>query len=239
MQEKARRPYNKSMLVGGISLILIGLILGICIILFNLNTYANTISKYTESDKIAVEKEITLNDENYNYYVEKSKELTATKQKYQREIAKLHQDEIGNEKYLELDAKITEITKNIEEVDSKKYASVAKKNQLRQEYEKIESALNAKENPFGLIKRYIIGLVIIIITLIGGACLINYSFQPDMDEIILNNQKRIDAEFNKTNKSKTSRATSSKPSKATSANKLANAKKKTATTTRAGKKSTK
>ena len=60
-----------------------------------------------------------------------------------------------------------------------------------------------------------------------------------MDEIILNNQKRIDAEFNKTNKSKTSRATSSKPSKATSANKLANAKKKTATTTRAGKKSTK
>ena len=239
MQEKARRPYNKSMLVGGISLILIGLILGICIILFNLNTYANTISKYTESDKIAVEKEITLNDENYNYYVEKSKELTATKQKYQREIAKLHQDEIENEKYLELDAKITEITKDIEEVDSKKYASVAKKNQLRQEYEKIESALNAKENPFGLVKCYIIGLVIIIITLIGGACLINYSFQPDMDEIILNNQKRIDAEFNKTNKSKTSRATSSKPSKATSANKLANAKKKTATTTRAGKKSTK
>lgn len=192
--QKTNNLSNKSLLITGILTIVLGLFLGILTILLNLNKYITNINNYTEENKITIEASIKENEDEYNKYVEEIKELNQKKQLYQKELSELPKTSNNSSKYLELENNIFSINTKIEELEQLKYSSLTKKNTLRNKYNEIVTALEEKESPKKLIKCYLVGFAIILVTVNAGAYFIHLSFQPDLDDIILKNQQKIDKE---------------------------------------------
>lgn len=192
--QKTNNLSNKSLLITGILTIVLGLILGIITIILNLNKYISNINSYNEENKVAIEIEIKENDEIYNKYVEETKELNQLKQNYQKELSELSKTSNNFSRYLELENEISSINTKLEELEQLKYSSLTEKNNLRKKYNEIVKILEEKESPKKLIKCYLVGFAIILVTVNTGAYFIHLAFQPDLDDIILKNQLKIDKE---------------------------------------------
>ena len=104
--QNTNNPYNKSYLVAGITTVIIGIVLGIGVIIFNLNKYLTDVNKYTYNDKIALERKMTSNDTEYDNYVTKIESLKIEKQTLQKELSELPKTSNNSTKYLELEKKI-------------------------------------------------------------------------------------------------------------------------------------
>lgn len=194
--QSTNNPYNKPMLMAGILTIVLGIILGVITIIINLNKYVNNINQYTEENKYTIEAKITENDNNYNSYVDEIKSLNEDKQLYQKELASL-KNNYDSEKYKELEQKIAAITDRLEELEQLKYSSLTEKNKLRKEYNEVLKVLDEKESTKSLVKCYLVGFAIIIVTINAGAYFIHLAFKPDVDDVILKNQIKIDKEYEK------------------------------------------
>lgn len=192
--QSTNNPYNKPMLMAGILTIVLGIILGVITIIINLNKYVNNINQYTEENKYTIEAKITENDNNYNSYVDEIKSLNEDKQLYQKELASL-KNNYDSEKYKELEQKIAAITDRLEELEQLKYSSLTEKNKLRKEYNEVLKVLDEKESTKSLVKCYLVGFAIIIVTINAGAYFIHLAFKPDADDVILKNQIKIDKEY--------------------------------------------
>ena len=192
--QSTNNPYNKPMLMAGILTIVLGIILGVITIIINLNKYVNNINQYTEKNKYTIEAKITENDNNYNSYVDEIKSLNEDKQLYQKELASL-KNNYDSEKYKELEQKIAAITDRLEELEQLKYSSLTEKNKLRKEYNEVLKVLDEKESTKSLVKCYLVGFAIIIVTINAGAYFIHLAFKPDTDDVILKNQIKINKEY--------------------------------------------
>lgn len=190
--QNTNNPYNKSYLVAGITTIIIGLVLGIGVIMFNLNKYLTNVNKYTSNDKIALEREMTSNDTEYDSYVTEIESLKIEKQTLQKELSELPKTSNNSTKYLELEKKIDTINTRLEELEKLKYSSLTKKNNLRKNYNEVLDYLEKKDSPKGIIKCYLVGFAIIIVSITTSAYLIHLAFQPDEDYLVLKKQLEID-----------------------------------------------
>ena len=99
--QKTNNPYNKSLLNVGI----LTIVLGIGVIIFNLNKYLTDVNKYTYNDKIALERKMTSNDTEYDNYVTKIESWKIEKQTLQKELSELPKTSNNSTKYLELEKK--------------------------------------------------------------------------------------------------------------------------------------
>lgn len=190
--QNTNNPYNKSHLVAGITTIIIGIVLGIGAIMFNLNKYLTDVNKYTYNDKIALERKMTSNDTEYDNYVTKIESLKIEKQTLQKELSELPKTSNNSTKYLELEKKIDTINSGLEELEKLKYSSLTEKNNLRKNYNEVLDYLERKDSPKGIIKCYLAGFAIIIVSITTSAYLIHLAFQPDTDDLILKKQLEID-----------------------------------------------
>ena len=190
--QNTNNPYNKSYLVAGITTIIIGIVLGIGAIMFNLNKYLTDVNKYTYNDKIALERKMTSNDTEYDNYVTKIESLKIEKQTLQKELSELPKTSNNSTKYLELEKKIDTINSSLEELEKLKYSSLTEKNNLRKNYNEVLDYLERKDSPKGIIKCYLAGFAIIIVSITTSAYLIHLAFQPDTDDLILKKQLEID-----------------------------------------------
>ena len=190
--QSTNNPYNKSYLVAGITTIIIGIVLGIGAIMFNLNKYLTDVNKYTYNDKIALERKMTSNDTEYDNYVTKIESLKIEKQTLQKELSELPKTSNNSTKYLELEKKIDTINSGLEELEKLKYSSLTEKNNLRKNYNEVLDYLERKDSPKGIIKCYLAGFAIIIVSITTSAYLIHLAFQPDTDDLILKKQLEID-----------------------------------------------
>lgn len=190
--QNTNNPYNKSYLVAGITTIIIGIVLGIGAIMFNLNKYLTDVNKYTYNDKIALERKMTSNDTEYDNYVTKIESLKIEKQTLQKELSELPKTSNNSTKYLELEKKIDTINSGLEELEKLKYSSLTEKNNLRKNYNEVLDYLERKDSPKGIIKCYLAGFAIIIVSITTSAYLIHLAFQPDTDDLILKKQLEID-----------------------------------------------
>lgn len=195
--QSTNNPYNKPMLIAGILTIVLGIILGVITIIINLNKYVNNINQYTEKNKFTIEAKITENDNNYNSYVDEIKSLNEDKLLYQRELASFSKNDYGSKEYKEIEQKITSINARLEELEQLKYSSLTEKNKLRKEYNEVLKVLDEKESTKSLVKCYLVGFAIIIVTINAGAYFIHLAFKPDVDDVILKNQIKIDKEYEK------------------------------------------
>ena len=195
--QSTNNPYNKPMLMAGILTIVLGIILGVITIIINLNKYVNNINQYTEKNKYTIEAKITENDNNYNSYVDEIKSLNEDKLLYQRELASFSKNDYGSKEYKEIEQKITSINARLEELEQLKYSSLTEKNKLRKEYNEVLKVLDEKESTKSLVKCYLVGFAIIIVTINAGAYFIHLAFKPDVDDVILKNQIKIDKEYEK------------------------------------------
>lgn len=195
--QSTNNPYNKPMLIAGILTIVLGIILGVITIIINLNKYVNNINQYTEKNKYTIEAKITENDNNYNSYVDEIKSLNEDKLLYQRELASFSKNDYGSKEYKEIEQKITNINARLEELEQLKYSSLTEKNKLRKEYNEVLRVLDEKESTKSLVKCYLVGFAIIIVTINAGAYFIHLAFKPDVDDVILKNQIKIDKEYEK------------------------------------------
>ena len=195
--QSTNNPYNKPMLMAGILTIVLGIILGVITIIINLNKYVNNINQYTEKNKYTIEAKITENDNNYNSYVDEIKSLNEDKLLYQRELAAFSKNDYGSKEYKEIEQKITSINARLEELEQLKYSSLTEKNKLRKEYNEVLQVLDEKESTKSLVKCYLVGFAIIIVTINAGAYFIHLAFKPDVDDVILKNQIKIDKEYEK------------------------------------------
>ena len=195
--QSTNNPYNKPMLMAGILTIVLGIILGVITIIINLNKYVNNINRYTEENKYTIEAKITENDNNYNSYVDEIKSLNEDKLLYQRELASFSKNDYGSKEYKEIEQKITSINARLEELEQLKYSSLTEKNKLRKEYNEVLKVLDEKESTKSLVKCYLVGFAIIIVTINAGAYFIHLAFKPDVDDVILKNQIKIDKEYEK------------------------------------------
>ena len=193
--QSTNNPYNKPMLIAGILTIVLGIILGVITIIINLNKYVNNINQYTEKNKYTIEAKITENDNNYNSYVDEIKSLNEDKLLYQRELASFSKNDYGSKEYKEIEQKITNINARLEELEQLKYSSLTEKNKLRKEYNEVLKVLDEKESTKSLVKCYLVGFAIIIVTINAGAYFIHLAFKPDVDDVILKNQIKIDKEY--------------------------------------------
>ncbi len=193
--QSTNNPYNKPMLMAGILTIVLGIILGVITIIINLNKYVNNINQYTEKNKYTIEAKITENDNNYNSYVDEIKSLNEDKLLYQRELASFSKNDYGSKEYKEIEQKITNINARLEELEQLKYSSLTEKNKLRKEYNEVLKVLDEKESTKSLVKCYLVGFAIIIVTINAGAYFIHLAFKPDVDDVILKNQIKIDKEY--------------------------------------------
>ena len=195
--QSTNNPYNKPMLMAGILTIVLGIILGVITIIINLNKYVNNINQYTEKNKYTIEAKITENDNNYNSYVDEIKSLNEDKLLYQRELAAFSKNDYGSKEYKEIEQKITSINARLEELEQLKYSSLTEKNKLRKEYNDVLKVLDEKESTKSLVNCYLVGFAIIIVTINAGAYFIHLAFKPDVDDVILKNQIKIDKEYEK------------------------------------------
>lgn len=193
--QSTNNPYNKPMLMAGILTIVLGIILGVITIIINLNKYVNNINQYTEKNKYTIEAKITENDNNYNSYVDEIKSLNEDKLLYQRELASFSKNDYGSKEYKEIEQKITNINARLEELEQLKYSSLTEKNKLRKEYNEVLKVLDEKESTKSLVKCYLVGFAIIIVTINAGAYFIHLAFKPDTDDVILKNQIKINKEY--------------------------------------------
>ena len=193
--QSTNNPYNKPMLIAGILTIVLGLILGVITIIINLNKYVNNINQYTEKNKYTIEAKITENDNNYNSYVDEIKSLNEDKLLYQKELATFSKNDYVSKEYKEIEQKITNINAKLEELEQLKYSSLTEKNKLRKEYNEVLEVLAEKESTKSLVKCYLVGFAIIIVTINAGAYFIHLAFKPDVDDVILKNQIKIDKEY--------------------------------------------
>lgn len=190
--QSTNNPYNKSLLVAGIMTVIIGLVLGIGTIILNLNKYLTNINKYSSEDKIALEEKMSTNDTEYDNYVTEIESLKIEKQTIQKELSELPKTSNNSTKYLELEKKIDTINSRLEELEKLKYSSLTEKNNLRKNYNEVLECLSEKESPKGIIKCYLVGFAIIIVSITTSAYLIHLAFQPDADDLILKRQLEID-----------------------------------------------
>lgn len=197
--QSTNNPYNKSLLVAGIVTVIVGLILGIGTIILNLNKYLANLNKYTSDDKIALEAKMSSNDSEYDNYVKEIDSLKIEKQTLQNELAELPKTSNNSTKYLELEQKINSINSRLEELEKLKYSNLTEKNNLRKNYNEVVACLEEKDSPKGIIKCYLVGFAIIIVTITTSAYLIHLAFQPDADDLILKKQLEIDNAYNKKN----------------------------------------
>ena len=195
--QSTNNPYNKPMLMAGILTIVLGIILGVITIIINLNKYVNNINRYTEENKYTIEAKITENDNNYNSYVDEIKSLNEDKLLYQKELATFSKNDYVSKEYKEIEQKITNINAKLEELEQLKYSSLTEKNKLRKEYNEVLEVLAEKESTKSLVKCYLVGFAIIIVTINAGAYFIHLAFKPDVDDVILKNQIKIDKEYEK------------------------------------------
>ena len=193
--QSTNNPYNKPMLMAGILTIVLGIILGVITIIINLNKYVNNINRYTEENKYTIEAKITENDNNYNSYVDEIKSLNEDKLLYQKELATFSKNDYVSKEYKEIEQKITNINAKLEELEQLKYSSLTEKNKLRKEYNEVLKVLDEKESTKSLVKCYLVGFAIIIVTINAGAYFIHLAFKPDTDDVILKNQIKIDKEY--------------------------------------------
>lgn len=193
--QSTNNPYNKPMLMAGILTIVLGIILGVITIIINLNKYVNNINRYTEENKYTIEAKITENDNNYNSYVDEIKSLNEDKLLYQKELASFSKNDYVSKEYKEIEQKITNINAKLEELEQLKYSSLTEKNKLRKEYNEVLEVLAEKESTKFLVKCYLVGFAIIIVTINAGAYFIHLAFKPDVDDVILKNQIKIDKEY--------------------------------------------
>ncbi len=193
--QSTNNPYNKPMLMAGILTIVLGIILGVITIIINLNKYVNNINQYTEENKYTIEAKITENDNNYYSYVDEIKSLNEDKLLYQRELASFSKNDYGSKEYKEIEQKITNINARLEELEQLKYSSLTEKNKLRKEYNEVLKVLDEKESTKSLVKCYLVGFAIIIVTINAGAYFIHLAFKPDTDDVILKNQIKINKEY--------------------------------------------
>ncbi|MDY5874198.1 MAG: hypothetical protein SPK36_05380 [Bacilli bacterium] len=193
--QSTNNPYNKTMLMAGILTIVLGIILGVITIIINLNKYVNNINRYTEENKYTIEAKITENDNNYNSYVDEIKSLNEDKLLYQKELATFSKKDYVSKEYKEIEQKITNINAKLEELEQLKYSSLTEKNKLRKEYNEVLEVLAEKESAKSLVKCYLVGFAIIIVTINAGAYFIHLAFKPDIDDVILKNQIKIDKEY--------------------------------------------
>lgn len=193
--QSTNNPYNKPMLMAGILTIVPGIILGVITIIINLNKYVNNINRYTEENKYTIEAKITENDNNYNSYVDEIKSLNEDKLLYQKELATFSKNDYISKEYKEIEQKITNINAKLEELEQLKYSSLTEKNKLRKEYNEVLEVLAEKESTKSLVKCYLVGFAIIIVTINAGAYFIHLAFKPDVDDVILKNQIKIDKEY--------------------------------------------
>lgn len=193
--QSTNNPYNKPMLMAGILTIVLGIILGVITIIINLNKYVNNINRYTEENKYTIEVKITENDNNYNSYVDEIKSLNEDKLLYQKELAAFSKNDYVSKEYKEIEQKITNINAKLEELEQLKYSSLTEKNKLRKEYNEVLEVLVEKESTKSLVKCYLVGFAIIIVTINAGAYFIHLAFKPDVDDVILKNQIKIDKEY--------------------------------------------
>lgn len=193
--QSTNNPYNKPMLMAGILTIVLGIILGVITIIINLNKYVNNINRYTEENKYTIEAKITENDNNYNSYVDEIKSLNEDKLLYQKELAAFSKNDYVSKEYKEIEQKITNINAKLEELEQLKYSSLTEKNKLRKEYNEVLEVLAEKESTKSLVKCYLVGFAIIIVTINAGAYFIHLAFKPDVDDVILKNQIKIDKEY--------------------------------------------
>lgn len=193
--QSTNNPYNKTMLMAGILTIVLGIILGVITIIINLNKYVNNINRYTEENKYTIEAKITENDNNYNSYVDEMKSLNEDKLLYQKELATFSKKDYVSKEYKEIEQKITNINAKLEELEQLKYSSLTEKNKLRKEYNEVLEVLAEKESAKSLVKCYLVGFAIIIVTINAGAYFIHLAFKPDIDDVILKNQIKIDKEY--------------------------------------------
>ena len=162
--QNTNNPYNKSMLIAGILTIVLGIILGVITIMINLSKHINNINRYTIENKYTIEAQILENDNNYNTYVNEIESLNEDKQLYQRELASL-KNNFDSKKYKELEQKIKNINTRLEELEQLKYSSLTEKNKLRKEYTTVLKVLDEKESAKSLVKCYLVGFAIIIVTI--------------------------------------------------------------------------
>ena len=195
--QSTNNPYNKPMLMAGILTIVLGIILGVITVIINLNKYVNNINQYTEKNKYTIEAKITENDNNYNSYVDEIKSLNEDKLLYQKELATFSKNDYVSKEYKEIEQKITNINAKLEELEQLKYSSLTEKNKLRKEYNEVLEVLAEKESTKSLVKCYLVGFAIIIVTINAGAYFIHLAFKPDVDDVILKNQIKIDKEYEK------------------------------------------
>ena len=193
--QSTNNPYNKTMLMAGILTIVLGIILGVITIIINLNKYVNNINRYTEENKYTIEAKITENDNNYNSYVDEIKSLNEDKLLYQKELATFSKKDYVSKEYKEIEQKITNINAKLEELEQLKYSSLTEKNKLRKEYNEVLEVLAEKESAKSLVKCYLVGFAIIIVTINAGAYFIHLAFRPDADDVILNQQMKINKEY--------------------------------------------
>lgn len=193
--QSTNNPYNKTMLMAGILTIVLGIILGVITIIINLNKYVNNINRYTEENKYTIEAKITENDNNYNSYVDEIKSLNEDKLLYQKELATFSKKDYVSKEYKEIEQKITNINAKLEELEQLKYSSLTEKNKFRKEYNEVLEVLAEKESAKSLVKCYLVGFAIIIVTINAGAYFIHLAFKPDIDDVILKNQIKIDKEY--------------------------------------------
>ena len=193
--QSTNNPYNKPMLMAGILTIVLGIILGVITVIINLNKYVNNINQYTEKNKYTIEAKITENDNNYNSYVDEIKSLNEDKLLYQKELATFSKNDYVSKEYKEIEQKITNINAKLEELEQLKYSSLTEKNKLRKEYNEVLEVLAEKESTKSLVKCYLVGFAIIIVTINAGAYFIHLAFKPDVDDVILKNQIKIDKEY--------------------------------------------
>ena len=192
--QSTNNPYNKSMLIAGILTIILGIILGVITIMINLSKYINNINQYTIENKYTIESQMLENDNNYNAYVSETKSLNEDKQLYQKELASL-KNNFDSKEYKELEQKIKSINTRLEELEQLKYSSLTEKNKLRKEYNEVLKVLDEKESTKSLVKCYLVGFAIIIVTINAGAYFIHLAFKPDTDDVILKNQIKINKEY--------------------------------------------
>ena len=193
--QKTNNPYNKSLLNVGILTIVLGITLGVVTIIINLHKYVNNINKYSDENKYILEVEIAENDNNYTQYVDEQKSLNTDKQKYQKELAEISKNSNDSEQKAKLEGKIADINIRLEELEQLKYSSLTEKNKLRKEYNEVIKTLDEKTKPKALIKCYLVEFAIILVTINCGAYFIHLAFRPDAYDVILNQQMKINKEY--------------------------------------------
>jgi len=189
MEKKYKRPKKKIFIILSVVIMLFGILLGTLTIFANLNKYFNNISKYTQQDKISLENQIKENDNKYNDFLTQIDDLTKQKEKYVKALA---DTEKSSADYIIYQDKIKEISSELETLDGEKYSLLAEKNNLQKEYNNVIVALSKKENSYYLISCYFLGFIIIIGAIVLGIVFLHKGYKPDYDDIILENQRKID-----------------------------------------------